>query len=174
VLCKERPCEAPMINCDGSKYYLNQRFENYNIELQHIVPLSIHKSSKEYCSSGFQNISNDFVTIENGFLNTEFRDGTIYLVYESVENDGMIPDYPKLTDAIKTLCIYEAFKVMFMNGEQDIVTRLQYIEPKAVIAENIIKSIAKEQSFQQILNFKSSMVARYNIFDKLTQFRTRY
>jgi len=174
VLCTERPCEAPLVNCDGSKYYLNQKFEKYTVHFDNITPLSVHKTSKGHCSDGFQNLSSDFVTIENGTINTEFREGVVFITYESIENDGMIPDYPKLKEALKTLCTYEAFKTMFMNGEQDVISRLQFIEPKAAIAENIIRSIAKEQGFKQVLQLKSDLNSRYNVLDKLTRYRQRY
>lgn len=169
VMCHEKKCNPPLVHCDGSKYYLTQRFEDYNFSFNNIVPLSIHHSSKNSCSNLFKNIGQEKVSIENGFINTEFRNGFIYITYESNENDGLIPDYPKVKEAIKTICLYRAFEIMFLNGEQDLSSRLGYLQPQMVAAENILRLVAKEQGFNDIMKWRNVMVSRFNVFDKLTK-----
>lgn len=171
VLCTQRPCEEPLVNCDGSKYYLNQKFERFVFEVNDIQPLKVEKNSRNKCCKGFTNEGSETVSIQNNYINTEFCNGIIYITYESTENDGMIPDNPKIKEAIKNICIYESFKVMYYNGEQDIFQRMQHSEQKASIAYNILYTFAKGNELDKFLQFKQSLINRYNIFDKITRFR---
>lgn len=160
-------CDINYINTEGNNIIMVQKFEDTIFEFDSIIPLNLHKSSISYSCDNFISNSKNYVSIQNGFINTEFREGDLVMVYESTENDGKIPNYEKLKSAIKTLCTYEAFKIMFINGEQDIIQKLQYIEPKAAIAINIISNIAKEQSFSNFREWKKMQNSRYLIHNKL-------
>lgn len=163
-------CDINYLSAEGGGVIMVQKFEDTIFEFDTIIPLNVHKSSKSYCCNDFIANSNNFISIQNGHINTEFREGNLVMVYESTENDGKIPNYEKLKTAIKTLCTYEAFKVMFLNGEQDVIQKLQYIEPKAAIAFNIINAIAKEKSFGDFRSWKQLQNSKYLIHSNLIKY----
>ena len=169
VLCNLRPCQDPIIGCSGQKYYLDQQFTYDTIRFNEIEPIKIVKSSNNQLCRDFLNKGASQATIQNGYLILEERNTIVYIVYESTENDGMIPDIPKIRKAIKDIVVYEMFKLMWNNGEQDVQGRMQYNEKFAAIATDILKGYTKSNSLKDFMNMKSSINERFNILDKLTQ-----
>jgi len=171
VICKERPCEPPLISENGNKYYLNQKFDTYTIEFHNIMPLSVNKiTQKNFCAPGFKNLSRERVSIQNGVLNAEFRTGTIYMEYESNETIGLIPDHPTLKEALKKICVHQGLQNVFLNGEADVLQRVQYMQSFAIAAENQLNALVKMRSVQEMVAFKSKMVAQYNLFDNMVKY----
>ena len=171
VVCHQRPCEEPMISCNGDKYYLNQRFENYTIHFDTVRPLGVKKVNKNICSDMFKNWGKECITIENGYINSEFRCGYIYISYESIENDGMIPNVVEVKKAIKTLVSYKGLYNAWVNGEADLIQKVQYLERRAAIAEDTLKLWAKRLNHTQINNLRHYMISRYNVFTKMVNYR---
>lgn len=172
VVCTARPCEEPLMNCDGTGFYLNQKFERFVFEANYVVPLKIEKVSNNKCFDYFE--KTESVSIQNGYLNTEFREGVVYIHYESIENDGMIPDVPIIKEAIKNICIYELLYILYLNGEQDLQQKKDYAKEAAVIGYNILHNEAKSNTFKQFLEIKKHLNSRYNIFDKMSSSNLNY
>lgn len=162
--CNLRKCQTPFMSCSGDKYYLDQVFEYTDLRLNEVEPIRIVKTNKDSAEllNHFGNSRGGTGTISDGYLHLEERDVPVYIEYESTENEGLVPDVPKIRKAIKDILVYNAFKIMFNNGEQEVQARMQYNEKFASIAEDILRLYAKGNEVKEFLDLHKRFTQRYN------------
>jgi hypothetical protein len=149
-VCEPRTCEEPKISCDGTLYYIDQHFTNYGIRYKSVEPLSLDKCKP------------NSVSIENNELTTPFECSNVYCLYYSTEGNGLIPDIPKIKEAIKTIVIYHGFRYLYLKGMNDLIQRVQYMERLAAIAYNVLQTYKDKLSFKDMQNLKNMKVSLYN------------
>ena len=146
------------------RVFLNSKGEAY--ELIQVVNASTTRRSgflKPLRMKASQNIECDcpnlyFNTsdegwIKNGFLNTTFETGKVYLNYqgELVDDDGnlMVPDHELINEYYEYALKERILENLYMNGE-DVAQRLQLIIPKLKAARNNALSLVNTPNFKEL------------------------
>ena len=158
-------CQTPCQYGDGD-FYFEQQYENFVVNAIQIRPITV-KSNSQLCKQFVQSQSIETATIVNNQLVTQTIDGYLFIDYKSSITDGLIPDVPKIKEAIKNICIYELFKIIKYNGEQDAIQNYQLSKADAAIAYNILKAAASEQSISDLYAFRNHLTDRFSILTKL-------
>jgi hypothetical protein len=146
------------------RVFLNSKGEAY--ELIQVVNASTTRRSgflKPLKMKASQNIECDcpnlyFNTsdegwIKNGFLNTTFETGKVYLNYqgELVDDDGnlMVPDHELLNEYYEYALKQRIFENLFINGE-DVSQRMQVVEGRLREARNNSLSLVNTPNFREM------------------------
>ena len=146
------------------RVFLNSKGEAY--ELIQVVNASTTRRSgflKPLRMKASQNIECDcpnlyFNTsdegwIKNGFLNTTFETGKVYLNYqgELVDDDGnlMVPDHEILNEYYEYALKQRIFENLFINGE-DVSQRMQVVEARLREARNNSLSLVNTPNFREM------------------------
>ena len=146
------------------RVFLNSKGEAY--ELIQVVNASTTRRSgflKPLRMKASQNIECDcpnlyFNTsdegwIKNGFLNTTFETGKVYLNYqgELVDDDGnlMVPDHELLNEYYEYALKQRIFENLFINGE-DVSQRMQVVEARLREARNNSLSLVNTPNFREM------------------------
>ena len=91
--------------------------------------------------------------IKNGFLNTTFETGKVYLNYqgELVDDDGnlMVPDHELLNEYYEYALKQRIFENLFINGE-DVAQRMKLVEAKLREARNNSLSLVNTPNFKEM------------------------
>jgi len=153
-------------NCEygNGNYFLRQKYNDFSYDLASIEPLMV-KTNQNFKYKFQENT----VTIQNGAINTQFQEGTIFIEYLSTENNGLIPDNSEIKEAIKNICKHKLFEIMFYNGEQDVMQKMQYSEKFAAIGYSILKKYSATNELSDFYKLRSTMINRYNILENLTK-----
>ena len=155
-------------NCDygDGNYYIRNIYNDISYDITNINKLVVTNNPSSVSRNVLQQ---NMVTIQNGFINTCFQEGIIFLEYRSTETDGLIPDIPEVRNAIKDICKHELFRIMFYNGEQDVIQRMQNAEKYASIGYSILKKYAATNEVSDFYSLRKNLINRHNIMDKLTR-----
>jgi hypothetical protein len=90
--------------------------------------------------------------IKNGFLNTTFETGKVYLNYqgELVDDNGnlMVPDHELLNEYYEYALKQRIFENLFINGE-DVSQRMQIVEARLREARNNAISLVNTPNFKR-------------------------
>ena len=150
-------CIAPRVfmNCKGEKWELVQIVNPSITKVStYLKPLRM-KSSQEIecdCPNLYHNTA-DEGWIKNGFLNTTFESGKVYLNYQGdmIDDNGnlMVPDHELLNDYYEYALKQRIFENLFINGE-DVAQRMQVIEAKLREARNNAISLVNTPNFKEM------------------------
>ena len=107
--------------------------ERYNnVQLLKLVNTSTDLCYKDSFNK-YANTENTF-TISDKKLKFSFKDGIILLQYFAFRKDEdglpLIPDDVRIEDAIEAFVIYKELQKMYINGVENVLQRMQYMEMK--------------------------------------------
>lgn len=164
----DRMCEG---TC-GEVYEVVQRVEGQEIAYADIFPLKLKSSN--FSVSGCKNLfeqSEREIKIENGYIYTNFPEGTLYVRYMQniIVNDVdiMIPDYPKIKEWIKSVCIKTLLEKIYYNGESDVLQRLQYANQQLSLKELNAMSFIKMVDREELYAFKNYLFQRAKKYENI-------
>jgi hypothetical protein len=150
-------CIAPRVfmNCKGEKWELIQVINPSLTKVStYLKPLRM-KSSQEIecdCPNLYHNTA-DEGWIKNGFLNTTFESGKVYLNYQGDLSDDngnlMVPDHELLNEYYEYALKQRIFENLFINGE-DVSQRMQVIEARLREARNNAISLVNTPNFKEM------------------------
>lgn len=113
--------------------------------------------------------SQNEIEIKNGKITTNFETGTIYIEYlkNPISVEGIqIPDQPKILTWIKQAMRTAVLDELYINGEPDILQRLQYAQNRLTIAEMRAMQIYKRSEFTEFYGLRNRLMARYKALAK--------
>lgn len=143
------------VNCKGDAYELVQIVNSGNVRVyKYTRPLKM-KPSQEIdceCPNLYYNTL-DEGWIKFGFLNTTFKEGKVYLNYQShlEDEDGnlLVPDHELLNEYYEYALKERILENLLMNGE-DVGQKLQYIASKLKAARNNALSLVNTPNFAEL------------------------
>lgn len=149
------PCAKPRVfmDCKGASWELIQIIQTQAHHYKHFMPVKLVSSAGHY-SPGCPNIDvhcPDHVWIKDGFLQSNMKFGKIYMSYEGMledeEGNLLVLDHAIINDYYEYSLKHRILENLYFNGE-DVVQKLQYIEPKLRAAKINAISIAKMPDFE--------------------------
>lgn len=153
-------CECPdkIIERVTVKQYVNDQCYNYNYSNPRLLKLS--PNVKQHCAEDCLNLlvsCPDEITINNGYINTNFPEGAILLQYYAfpTDEDGsvMIPDVIQIEKAIEAYIKWQLFMNFWITGDvSDSVQKMQYLQNEYEKAFAEAKYILKMPSFNGLVN----------------------
>jgi hypothetical protein len=158
------------MNCKGEAYELVQVTKTGETRVyKYTTPLRM-KPSQEIdcdCPNLYYNSSNEG-WIKHGFLYTTFKEGKVYLNYQShLEDDNgnlLVPDHELLNEYYEYALKERILENLFMNGE-DVAQRLQLIVPKLKAARNAALSLVNTPNFRELeklwMSNRKAMYGKY-------------
>lgn len=143
------------LNCKGEAYELIQVVNPSTTRVfRSLLPLRM-KSSQEIeceCPNLYYNTA-DQGWIKNGFLNTTFESGKVYLNYQGDLSDDngnlLVPDHELLNDYYEYALKQRIFENLFLNGE-DVAQRMQVVEARLREARNNALSLVNTPNFKEM------------------------
>ena len=143
------------LNCKNEAYELVQVINPSVTRIfRFLKPLRM-KASQEIecdCPNLYYNTA-DQGWIKDGFLNTTFESGKVYLNYqgELTDDNGnlMVPDHELLNDYYEYALKQRIFENLFINGE-DVSQRMQIVEARLREARNNALSLVNTPNFREM------------------------
>jgi hypothetical protein len=143
------------INCKNEAYELIQVVNPSSTRLfRSLKPLKMRQSQQIECEC--PNLYYNTVDegwIKDGFLNTTFETGKVYLNYQGdmVDDNGnlMVPDHELLNDYYEYALKSRIFENLFINGE-DVAQRMQLVEARLKEARNNALSLVNTPNFAEM------------------------
>jgi hypothetical protein len=143
------------LNCKNEAYELVQVINPSVTRIfRYLKPLRM-KASQEIecdCPNLYYNTA-DQGWIKDGFLNTTFESGKVYLNYqgELTDDNGnlMVPDHELLNDYYEYALKQRIFENLFINGE-DVGQRMQIVEARLREARNNAISLVNTPNFKEM------------------------
>ena len=143
------------LNCKNEAYELIQVVNPSTTRLYRFLKPLRMKSSQEIecdCPNLYYNTP-DEGWIKDGFLNTTFETGKVYLNYQGdlTDNNGnlMVPDHELLNDYYEYALKARIFENLFINGE-DVIQRMQLVEARLKEAKNNAMSLVNTPNFREM------------------------
>ncbi len=169
-------CIRPRVfmNCKGDKYEVIQILPNGQSRSYRVmIPLRItsNRTIECDCPNLYFNTVNQG-SIQNGFLQTTFQTGKVYLNYQgSLEDDNgnlMVPNHPLLNEYYEYAFKKRLLENLLMNGE-DVGQKLQYIAGELRAARNNALSMVNTPNFEEMKKLwwanRTAMYGKYyNMF----------
>jgi hypothetical protein len=91
--------------------------------------------------------------IKDGYLNTTFESGKVYLNYQGDLSDDngnlLVPDHELLNDYYEYALKQRIFENLFLNGE-DVAQRMQVVEARLREARNNALSLVNTPNFKEM------------------------
>jgi hypothetical protein len=143
------------LNCKGEAYELIQVINPSSTRLyKNLKPLRMRSSKQIECECpNLYYETPDEGWIENGFLNTNFECGKVYLNYQGdmVDDNGnlMVPDHELINDYYEYALKQRIFENLFINGE-DVAQRMQLVDVKLREARNNALSLVNTPNFKEM------------------------
>jgi len=158
------------LNCKGEAYELIQVVNPSITRVSTFLKPLRMKPSQEIeceCANLYYNTS-DEGWIKNGFLNTTFESGKVYLNYQGdmVDDNGnlMVPDHELLNEYYEYALKQRIFENLFINGE-DVAQRMQLMDAKLREARNNALSLVNTPNFKEMeklwLTNRKAMYGKY-------------
>jgi hypothetical protein len=151
------PAQKPRVflNCKGESYELIQVVNPTTTRMfRYLKPLRM-KTSQEIecdCPNLYYNTA-DQGWIKDGFLNTTFESGKVYLNYQGDMTDDngnlLVPDHELLNDYYEYALKSRIFENLFLNGE-DVAQRMQIVEQRLREARNNAISLVNTPNFREM------------------------
>ena len=143
------------LNCKNEAYELIQVVNASTTRRSGFIRTLRMKASQNIecdCPNLYFNTS-DEGWIKNGFLNTTFETGKVYLNYQGdlVDDNGnlLVPDHELLNEYYEYSLKFRILENLVMNGE-DVASRLQLIGPLLREAKNDAMSLVNTPNFKEL------------------------
>lgn len=172
------------LSCTGKRYDVLEVRHMGTYRYKHVLPLSIDldystRNNCEGCSPMFSKSPNK-IQIRNGWLYSQFDDGTIYLNYqgypESEDGELLVPDHPFLNEYYEYALKQRILENLLMNGEEITDKKLQLIENRLREARLRAQQVVNTPSFAEMANLwkmnRKAMYNKYYTFFKRIDFST--
>lgn len=166
------PCENGDITLCGDNYgqlyQFYQEFDMNVVKYSSVFAIKVVDSG-ERASNFHTEDTPYFVTIKNGGIYANFN-GSIYIEYLStMENEDLemiVPDYTQITDWIEKAMMVTCFEKLYLNGEGDVLQRLQYLNNSLGLAEAKARSFYKMLEVQDMYDIRTVMRSRFMKYSK--------
>jgi hypothetical protein len=145
------------VNCKGDAYELIQIVNSGSVRVyKYTRPLRMKPSQEIECECpNLYHNTTDEGWLKYGFLNTTFKEGKVYLNYQShLEDDNgnlLVPDHDFLNEYYEYALKERILENLLMNGE-DVGQKLQYISSKLKPARNNALSLVNTPNFKELQN----------------------
>lgn len=143
------------LNCKNEPYELIQVINPTTVrKAGYTKPLRMKASQSIDCDCPnlYYNTS-DQGWIKNGFLNTTFDTGKVYLNYQGDLSDDegnlMVPDHELLNEYYEYALKSRIFENLYLNGE-DVAQRMQLVEQRLKAARNNALSLVNTPNFKEL------------------------
>lgn len=172
----------------GNLYGIRQYFNTYAVEFKQLYPLKITSDAKPYCTEEcfkYHQKGNE-ITIKNRHIYTGFEAGTIYIEYLTnleEEEELMIPDDERILDWIKHEILFVCFRKLYLNGDGDVVQRLQWVTQQLAISQVNASNLYKRFTTKEFYDLRKTLYSRFHKFNtavygkyynsELSQYRKR-
>lgn len=167
-ICEQR-CDYCEDEC-GNLYGIKQYYNTFSATYTELYPLSI-KDSKPYClDSCFQYVGRgNEVTIKNGKIYSNFREGHIFIEYltnlESDSGDLLIPDNQVIKDWIKMEMMFVCFRKLYLNNEADVQQRLNWIQNQLSIYQVNARALYKNWTVRDFYDLRKTLYSRFHKYN---------
>jgi hypothetical protein len=150
-------CIKPRVfmNCKGDKYELIQVINPSQTRVyKHTVPLRMKPGQgvNNNCSDVHNRVPNEGY-IKQGYLFTNFQEGTVYINYQGQMEDEngnlLVPDHDLLNEYYEYALKQRILENLFLNGE-DVSQRMTLIEQRLKAARNNALSLVNTPNFKEL------------------------
>lgn len=167
-VCKS-VCNSCTDEC-GNVYEMMQEFDAIKVKSKEYFEVKVDSSNKDICEGDLcYNDSPYTVSLKNGKIYANFT-GYIYIEYlanlETCE-DFLVPDYTQITDWLENLMMIECFEKIYLNGDGDVIQRLQFLNGKAINLEAIARGFWKQVEMQEVHDLKKILRNRYAFYKNI-------
>ena len=160
---KERYCED---KC-GDLYEMVHEFDEITLKYTDFFPVQVTGSNTKCVEEFLHHEANNQVSIQNNMIYANFS-GYIYLEYlsslENCEGDLLVLDYTQITDWIETCMMIECLEKLYLNGDADVIQRLQYLESKRQMKEGVARSFWKMNEVQDFYDVRRVLKNRFSMY----------
>lgn len=162
-------CDVCSDSCNNL-FEIKQYFNTYSVEFTNLYPLKVTTDARPYCTDEcFKSLrKGNEITIKNGKIYTAFETGKIYLEYLTLlEEDGelLIPDNEIIKDWIKHEIFFVLFRKLYLNGEGDMVQRLQWMQQQLAISQVNAESLYKRFTVKEFYDLRKTLYSRFHKFN---------
>ena len=166
----ETDCDYCSDNC-GNLYSIIQKYDSYSVVHSDLFMLKV-SGSDEYCTADYfkkswdKNNPNE-ITIRNGYIYANFKQGSIYLEYLSnliTEDAILIPDQETIKHWIKMEMMFACLKKLYLNFEGDVQQRLMWVQSQLAIAQTNASTIYKRWEVKEIYDIRKVLRSRFMKF----------
>lgn len=168
-ICESR-CDYCEDSC-GNLYGIRQYYNTFSATYTELYPLTVSTDSKPYCVDScfdYQGRGNE-VTIKNGKIYTNFREGHIFLEYltnlEADSGDLLIPDNAIIKDWIKIEMMFVSFRKLYLNGEADVQQRLNWIQNQLGIYQVNARGLYKAWTVKDFYDLRKTLYSRFHKYN---------
>lgn len=134
--------------------------------------LTLVRPVKDFTAEGCPNMratSQNEIEIKNGKILTNFESGTVYMEYlkNPVSPEGIkVPSHPFILKWIEEKMRTAILDELYINGEPDILQRLQYAQQRLTVAEMRAMTIYKRSEFEEFYALRNRLMSRYKALGK--------
>lgn len=177
-------CKSSLDFCTdecGQLTEILQEFDIYKARYTNVFNVAVSKSESLCTDDLLRNNpgSPNEIAIRNGAIYANFS-GYVYIEYLSNlmgdDDEILVPDYTQITDWMETAMMIECFEKMYLNGEGDVIQRLQYlqniVQNKFQVARTFYKMIEVRDCYDIARVLRSRFQKYRNAFKP--QYHNRY
>lgn len=166
------PCTGVCLTPCGDEFQLIQKIKTRTKKYQELFPLYFEDNSliDKDCPNKYWSSTPNKARIYNGFIETTFDSGTIYLNYmgDMIDDEGnvMVPDHELLNEYYEYALKERILENLVMNGE-NVGERYNLISSKLRAARNNALSVVNTPNFKELQKlWKINRQAQYsNYYD---------
>jgi hypothetical protein len=161
-VCSRVPSTPCQDEC-GNLYELVQEFDIYKLTLNQLFNVTVKTQDNSGSVNVLQQSSQEEIVIKDNKIFANF-DGYVYLEYlaDLIEKtDIKVPDYSQITDWIEMEIMVECLRSIYLNGEADVLQRLQYVEGVVRLKESIARNFFKAFEYHDLYNLSEILKRRF-------------
>lgn len=152
----------------GQLYEFTQEFDVRKVKFTKVFPIEVQDSGNLSLHKP-DGHTPYFATIRNGGVYTNFN-GSVYIEYlqdhYNEDEEMIVPDYTQITDWIERAMMLNCFEKLYLNGEGDVLQRMQFLSNSLQMYEAKAKSFYKMLEVQDIYDMSRVLKSRYNKFKR--------
>jgi hypothetical protein len=146
----------------GNLYEFTQEFDMYKVKYSSLFSVTVTENSQNCESSCFGGNSANTITIIGNRIFANFS-GNLYIEYLSnleTEEGLLVPDYTQITDWIEAEMIVNCLEKLYLNGEGDVLQRLQYTKNSAMEKYHLARAFVKSNEVKDFYDVRNVLSAR--------------
>lgn len=163
------PITSPEVNCRGEQYVVVQKYEYYTRTWTEMYPVRLVNAGEfvdPHCLNKTINSQNT-IEIKNGFIETSFKTGQIFISYQGqlIDEEGsiLVPDHELLNEYYEYAVKDRVLENAIMNGETVTQLQLQLIKEGLRTSRNNSNSFINTPDYGELKRiWEVNRMAQYN------------
>ncbi len=165
ITYETRVCELPVCHnpCEyhydsAGIYQIRQR--QHKDWYTHKELKCLKKESTAECCDFKNTLTVSGFKIEDGLLNTGFKEGSVYLEYKSKTDELFVPDYAEIIDWLETHLIAFIMKRTWYNMDDGTYQRMQVAVQEAEMKKHTARAFWRRRDLREFTDLKTYLILR--------------